>query len=164
VDNLCYIADVDLKQLVKLIRMLGIDCRYDGGMSLPEIIRIALSEQRILLTVKPVAATQKLIVFRLSDKTPVKQLKQLNEAFKLDKHAAPFSRCLICNAILYETPLPSEAPDSVLERKLPVRRCPECKRLYWQGTHIDKMKAQLEKTGIKACRGQLAEPKLNGAR
>jgi hypothetical protein len=144
-----YIADGNLKQLVKLIRMLGVDCCYDGGMSLPEIINIATSEQRILLTLKSVASTQKLNVFRLSLNHPVKQLRQLNEAFNLEESANLFSRCLICNAILEEACYTPDVPNSVFKRNLPVYKCSVCKRLYWQGTHIERMKEQLERAGIK---------------
>ncbi|MCF7811663.1 Mut7-C RNAse domain-containing protein [bacterium] len=147
-NQLSFIADIELKPLVKLIRMLGINCRYDGGMSLPEIITIATSEQRILLTLKSIAATQKLNVFRFSSYEPIGQLRQLNKAFNLKDLAAPFSRCLICNAELIETQPTPDVPNSVLKRNIPVYRCTECRRLFWHGTHIERMKDQLLEAGI----------------
>lgn len=63
--------------------------------------------------------------------------------FYLFDQISPFQRCLACNAVL--RPVPKEA---VLSRRLAAVReycneftmCPECDRVYWQGTHYERMK------------------------
>jgi uncharacterized protein with PIN domain len=59
----------------------------------------------------------------------------------------PFSRCSLCNAGLFQ--IPREAafgavPDYVLETASDFRMCPECSRVYWPGSHRQKMFDELE--------------------
>jgi len=143
-----FIADSDLKALVKRLRMLGINCLYDGSMALPDVIQTAAREERILLTMKPVASSQKVKVFKLLNTEVADQLRQLLKAFSLIESANPFTRCLVCNTELVEVSEPVQVPESVKERMLTICRCQECNRLYWQGSHIDRMKAELKKAGI----------------
>jgi uncharacterized protein len=60
---------------------------------------------------------------------------------------APFSRCLLDNAVL------AAAPPAVLNR-LPERArqgagriavCPTCGRVYWPGSHVRRMRARLDR-------------------
>ncbi len=145
-----FIVDRSLKPLAKRLRMLGFDTLYNGGSSLAEIIQTSILERRILLTMKPLSPTGKLTVFRLDGDDPDIQLRQLMEALPIQEQAVFFSRCLICNAELAAVADCTDLslPESVRERELPIFRCPECKRLYWHGSHLERMKAQLEKCGI----------------
>ena len=149
--TLKFVVDPSLKPLAKRLRMLGFDTLYNGGSSLSEIIQTSILDKRILLTLKSVLSTGKLTVFRLDGDDPEIQLRQLVEAYPIQEQAVFFSRCLICNAELAAVADCADLslPESVRERKLPVFRCPECDRLYWQGSHIERMKTQLEKCGIK---------------
>jgi uncharacterized protein with PIN domain len=59
----------------------------------------------------------------------------------------PFSRCSLCNAELFQ--IPREAvlgavPDYVFETASDFRKCPECARVYWPGSHRQKMFDKLE--------------------
>ncbi|NQT35802.1 hypothetical protein HQ587_11475 [bacterium] len=149
--TLKFIVDRSLKPLAKRLRMLGFDTLYSGGSSLSEIIQTSILDKRILLTMKPLSPTRKLTVFRLDGDDPDSQLQQLLEAYPLQEHAVFFLRCLICNAELSAVADCADLslPESVRERKLPIFRCPECQRLYWHGSHLERMKAQLERCGIK---------------
>lgn len=64
----------------------------------------------------------------------------------LDWLADPFSRCTVCNAPLAPAPPErrGEAPDTVRRRRLPVLECPGCARLYWAGSHQERMRRTLE--------------------
>ena len=58
-----------------------------------------------------------------------------------------FSRCILCNAGL--DPIAREAvsgavPDYVFETASDFRKCPECGRVYWPGSHRRRMIEQLE--------------------
>jgi uncharacterized protein with PIN domain len=64
------------------------------------------------------------------------------ERFDLARSAAPFTRCLRCN-----DPLQAVPKEAVLER-LPAttrehyqefRQCPACARVYWAGSHYQRM-------------------------
>lgn len=144
-----FIADGNLKPLAKRLRMLGLDCVYDGGASLPDLIQSAAHEDRVLLTLKPVAKTNRVKVFRLPGDNPDLQLQQVNEVYDLLEFASPFRRCLVCNTQLEEAHRSVQSlPDSVSERGLTVYQCPSCERYYWPGSHLERMREQLARSGI----------------
>ncbi len=148
-----FIVDGDLKPLVKRLRMLGLDCHYEGGTSIADMIQTALLEDRILITLKAVPDTARLKVLTIHGDDPDEQLRLVAGAFPFRGHIQPFSRCLVCNAML-EDLQPSgddeeiDIPASVRQRGLPLFRCPQCKRPYWHGSHIKRMKAMLERSGV----------------
>jgi uncharacterized protein with PIN domain len=70
------------------------------------------------------------------------QLAEVVRGLQLESLLAPFTRCRECN-----TPLEGVAKEVVIER-LPeqvrklydrFKRCPGCARVYWEGTHFDRM-------------------------
>ena len=177
-----FIAFGELGGLAKLLQMLGYDCIYDGGMSLYTSMRTAAEENRILLTLKPVAQTKRVHVVRIAETASDRQLKELAAVFPLIDDAEPFSRCLVCSTKIQSLPEPetvsseekcarqpdpeldslpnrldlppggsavhTEVPASVMERKLPLYRCPKCSRIYWHGSHIERMKRRLINAGF----------------
>ena len=62
---------------------------------------------------------------------------------------APFTRCLVDNSVL----APADAEDLARmpeeSRVLPGphRVCPACRRVYWPGSHVRRMRAKLERWG-----------------
>jgi len=59
----------------------------------------------------------------------------------------PFTRCSICNAGLH--PIPRDAafssvPDFVFETATDFRQCPECRKIYWPGSHKTHMLKKLK--------------------
>jgi len=152
--KLRFIITGKMKPLSQRLRMLGIDCHYEGGSSIRNIIQKAILENRILLTEKPIAGTMRLSVFRLDDPDTKDQLKTVVEKFSLKNDFNLFSRCIVCNQKFVETENISSRsreriPDSVAERGLPLQECPDCGRVYWQGSHVDRMKTILNESGIE---------------
>ncbi|MDX1567031.1 MAG: Mut7-C RNAse domain-containing protein, partial [Longimicrobiales bacterium] len=45
-----------------------------------------------------------------------------------------------------------EVPSRVLERTRAFSRCPECGRVYWEGTHTDRMRALVDRVFEEAGR------------
>jgi uncharacterized protein with PIN domain len=71
--------------------------------------------------------------------------RELTDQLGLNWHFDPFSRCVLCN-------LPLESADDGERARLPpaVRRrpglinvCPGCRRLYWEGSHVERMRSRL---------------------
>jgi len=59
----------------------------------------------------------------------------------------PFTRCLECNRPLQEEPseaVKGEVPPYVEKTFRRYHRCPECKRIYWEGTHFQAMLKEIE--------------------
>ena len=72
----------------------------------------------------------------------------------VDWIAAPFSRCLVDNAPL-ETATPQDMLRMPEESRLmagPHRVCPACRRVFWPGSHVRRMRAQLERWAAGAAR------------
>jgi len=140
-----FIADVNLADIARLMRLLGFDVYFQPNLSERQIIDISLQEHRIILT-----RSKKLLKFktvthgvfvRRGDKE--RQIRDILDRLDIRDQARPFSRCLRCNA-----PLKRVAKDTVLHR-VPARSrsfcdeffvCQSCDRVYWNGTHVIRMR------------------------
>jgi hypothetical protein len=59
----------------------------------------------------------------------------------------PRSRCTVCNAPLLDA-RPEElaqVPPYVRRLERHFTRCPECRRIYWRGTHARRMRETLDR-------------------
>jgi uncharacterized protein with PIN domain len=145
-----FAADAMLGRLARWLRVLGYDTSYDMTLADPVLVEQANAQQRVLLTrdrlllreLRPDRALE------IRHDEPLQQLHATVTALGLAPPGALFTRCLLCN-----TPLrvlaPQEAlpllPAGVRELPGPVRQCPSCQRLYWEGSHVRRMRAALER-------------------
>ncbi len=54
-----------------------------------------------------------------------------------------FTRCTKCNEILKEIDreeVHGKVPDYIRETQESFRQCPHCKKIFWEGTHLKRMK------------------------
>jgi len=151
-DEIKFIAEGELAGLVKLLRGLGLDCRYDGGASLSAVILQSATDGRILITRKPLAETLRTKVIRVLATSPDEQLSELANQLPVAGYIRPFSRCLKCNTLLIAAPnAPTECiPPLILERRLDLSQCPSCHRYYWEGSHVKRLRHRLQQTGLLA--------------
>ena len=142
-----FIADVMLGRLAKRLRLRGIDVLYNNGLDDNSIIRISLEQNRLILTRdnglarRPLAASHLLIC---SDRVD-EQVHQVLTAYQIG--ATPLTRCSECNETL--TPIDKDeavdlVPAYVYKTCDFFLRCGACGRIYWKGTHVDRM----ESTGM----------------
>src|SRR5579872_1035405 len=139
-----FVLDMHLGRLAAYLRMLGFDTHYSNHAADEELARISLDERRILLTrdrglLKRSSVTHGHL---MRETSPRRQLAEVVERFDLRRSMAAFSRCLRCNTRLEFAPKESVAP------RLPERArqghsefqiCPNCGRIYWKGSHYDRM-------------------------
>ncbi len=149
-----FVADAMLGRLAKWLRILGYDVLYSGHMDDPELARLARIEERILLTRDTQLVKRKGLKFVLlkSDQS-MEQLKQLVTERHLAGDALEFSRCLVCNTPLEHVEKSAVAdlvPPYVLSTQYRFRRCGTCGRVYWRGTHWDRMRRKLAELGISS--------------
>ena len=145
-----FIADVNLGDLVKCLRIIGYDVSFSPKFTPREIIAISKNEKRIILT-----KSRKLLKFKdvthgifIRPGTTREKIKRLIEFLDIKEMVKPFSRCLRCNTLL--KPI---AKEKILERIPPKTRdfcqdysvCETCDKIYWKGTHYIKMKKVVEK-------------------
>lgn len=140
-----FIADVMLGKLAKRMRLLGYDVLYDNRADDNEIIRLALEQDRVILTRDTGLATRPLAKnhFFIESDDPDEQLKQLVDHFSLLSARHSLTRCSICNESL--TPISkSEAkdlvPEHVYKKHIGFFQCNTCRKIYWKGTHVESMR------------------------
>ncbi len=146
-DSMKFIADVMLGKLAKKLRLRGFDVLYDRGFDDNEIIRIALAGNRIILTrdtalvARPLASNHILIK---SDYVG-EQICQVLSSIPGDTLPLQLSRCSECNeplsAIAREETRDLVA-DYIYERHREFFRCGACGRIYWRGTHTQRMSSE----------------------
>lgn len=143
-----FIADAHLGGLARLLRMLGFDTLFENAYTDRQILDIASGERRIVLTrdlelLKCRDVLRGCFVHALK---PEAQLKEVVARYALARHAQPFSLCLHCNVRLEAAPestVAERVPAPIVERYVDFVSCGGCHRIYWRGSHWERMRAML---------------------
>jgi uncharacterized protein with PIN domain len=144
------LCDHMLGSLARWLRFMGYDTAYPEPGPDRTLIERARVEDRILLTRdKQLAARMEGAVAVRSDDLE-EQIREVAAVLRLQL-VDPLSRCSLCNEIL--DPLPLEeveglVPEGVRSRHHEFWRCSSCKRVYWQGSHWDKMIERLNQLDL----------------
>lgn len=142
-------CDEMLLRLGRWLRAAGYDTAIaGGGTDDAALIARCAAEGRVLLTRDRLLAARAgrfVPVLRLAEETIDAQARALTAALGIDWLRAPFSRCVIDNAVLEAAPPEAwaEVPPRSREAGGPLLRCPECGRLYWPGGHVRRMRERL---------------------
>lgn len=150
-----FVLDVHLRKLARELRLFGFDVTYDPSLDDPSLARIAGKERRVLLT-RDRQLLMRSIVDRglyVRNTDPRLQLTEILDRLDLRGACRPFTRCLECNGPI-EPIDPATADPALLERIPPgVRswcddyyRCTGCDRIYWKGSHYDKLQRFVHET------------------
>lgn len=148
-----FLCDAMLGGLARWLRAAGYDAILAGpGVRDRDLVAQAVREGRRLLTrdrnmMQVRAADQ--VVLVLEGNGIDAWMGELAVRLGLDWMSAPLSRCLVCNRVLEEAPeaLRAAVPESSRACPGPLRRCPACGRLYWQGSHATRMLHRLALAG-----------------
>ena len=143
-----FLVDAMLGRLARWLRILGFDTAYDPVIPDAELIRRGLEEGRHVISSDRALLEEWTVSGCLiveADDVEA-QLKEVLDHFGLKGKIRLLSRCPVCNTILEPIPV-----DEVWERIPPrVRglhdsfaRCPRCDRVYWEGSHVERMRARL---------------------
>lgn len=147
-----FCADVHLGKLARFLRMLGFDTVYKNDFSKEELYAISANENRTLLSKSTYFKKFTDIVFyKIKSADPQQQLKEVIAHFNLLNSLDPFIRCLYCNQIL-EKKDKEEVEQSLMPQTKKdfseFWKCPGCKKVYWKGSHYERMMKQIEKLHI----------------
>lgn len=139
-----FVADVHLGTLARLLRLLGFDTHYDNDSSDADLVRRSVAERRILLSRDVALLKHKVLTHarfvRADD--PERQLEDVVCALDLRRSVRPFTRCMRCNGRLRRATAASiagQVPARVLAAQRRFARCDSCGRIYWRGTHFDRL-------------------------
>jgi uncharacterized protein with PIN domain len=144
-----FLLDNHLGRLAAYLRMLGFDCLYRNDYADDELAAVLQRDERILLSRDRRLLMRKVVVYGYCPRSPEpqQQLTEVVRRFDLFQRVIPFHRCLRCNH-----PLQSVPKEAVLDRLEPLtkryfdefRLCPNCKQVYWKGSHYERMRRLIE--------------------
>jgi len=144
-----FVADGHLGGLTRNLRLLGFDVAYLKNADDRQLLEVMGRENRALLT-----RDRRLLMHGIvqhgycpRSQNAGEQTIEVVRRFDLSELIAPFRRCLRCNA-----PLEEAAKADVIDKLEPLtriyydqfRRCPDCKQIYWSGSHFPKLQNRIE--------------------
>ncbi len=144
-----FVLDVHLRKLARRMRLLGFDTDYADRRDDSTLADISGRENRILLTCDRQLLMRKIvsrgIIIRSRD--PEEQIIEVIERLQLRELINPFTRCIECNGLIAAVDLSSPVyndikssiPEGVLEWCNEFYRCTSCERIYWRGSHYDRL-------------------------
>ena len=153
-----FITDGMLGKLTRWLRMLGHDVHYYRSTDDKDLIEMAKSERRVLLTrdlkLYRQAVTQGVEAVLVEAADEAEKLADLANRFnfKLEIDLS-VSRCPKCNTTIKSVSkemVIHQIPESTSTYYKDFWMCPECGQVYWQGAHWKR----IEKT-LKEARNRL---------
>ena len=146
-----FVNDGHLGKLTVYMRLLGLDVSYSNDILDDELVEIAVNEGRILLTRDRGLLKRKEIVYGywIHATDPREQVREVLWRYQLKDVIKPFTRCPRCNGIL--VPVEKEKILHLLEPKTKkyyneFKICKSCSRIYWRGSHHDRISQFLSDT------------------
>lgn len=138
-----FIADTMLGKLARWLRILGYDTLYYREIEDYVLLQIAHSQHRWLLTRDAIMTRERRPAHYtfIRDDHLWNQLKQVVTELEL-KVDRLLMRCLECNEELISLPkdqVGSLVPEYVYQTQQQFSQCPTCLRVYWAGTHYQRI-------------------------
>jgi len=152
-EALRFVLDGHLGKLARYMRLIGLDAEWRADAIGDDIAERAAREGRIVLTRDRGLLKRRVVShgYWMRTTAPRQQLVEVLRRF--GPTLAPFTRCLRCNTEL------CEVPKSSVESKLEPRtreyyqrfhECPGCHRIYWAGSHWQRLTQLVERTKLDA--------------
>jgi hypothetical protein len=139
-----FLVDEMLGALARNLRMLGYDAASGSG-ELASLAQRAAAEGRWLITRRPLGEGKPLAVetLRILPDEPERQIVHVLRAVGQPPPPSHwFGRCLRCNRLLEEMAWKEAldaVPEYVARTHRRFRRCAACGRVFWAGTHRERM-------------------------
>jgi uncharacterized protein len=151
--DIAFIVDSNAGKLARWLRMMGYDTLFFNDIEDGRLVDMAMEQGRVVVTrdtqiaKRRVAANGNLRVILTRDDDPKRQLLRVMKELNLDCRKTQFTRCLECNYQLVprgKNEVKDLVPPYVFRTQTQYMQCPSCSRVYWQGTHWQRMKTSLE--------------------
>lgn len=143
-----FLVDITVGRLARYLRSAGFDTLYEPSWKDRDMLRTLALEPRLLLSRNRDLLKRKQVVFGrlIRAGKPPEQLREVLDLLGITSPARPFSRCLECNALLQPV-----AKADILHRLEPLtiryfdifQICRVCDKIYWPGSHVDRMRQTL---------------------
>lgn len=140
-----------LGTLAKWLRILGYDTLYDPALDDHQLVRQARAEGRVLLTRdRELARRRGMRALLINSERLDDQIRQVLQDLGLGidrfKTDGP-SRCPVCNEVLAtmdRQTARARVPAYVAQTHQQFKHCPGCRRVYWRGSHWQRMDGFLD--------------------
>jgi uncharacterized protein len=140
-----FVVDTMLGKLAKWLRILGFDTRYEALRSREQIE--VYEAQGFFLITRNRRWSGKARTICLSANESLEQLREIIALVPLTpKEIRLLQRCVRCNELLEKTPREQalgSVPDYIFETHASFYQCPECRRLFWPGSHPERIMERL---------------------
>jgi len=146
-----FVLDTHLGKLARHLRLAGFDSLWHNDYTDEEIAAIAVAQKRIVLT-RDKGLLMRRAVERghfVHETQAERQLAEIVRAFQLEGALRPFTRCRVCNALLHDVTREAVAgrvPEAVRAALERFTECPECGRIFWEGSHYERLRRILRDT------------------
>lgn len=144
-----FAVDAMLGGLARWLRILGYDTAYDPRIQDEALVRRAAEEGRWILT-RDARLPREWTVegcLLIGADEPLAQLREAVERLELrPREELAFTRCPGCNALLEAADaaeVEDQVPERVLARHTAFRRCPRCGQVYWEGSHVARIRERI---------------------
>lgn len=141
-----FLCDQMLGTLAKWLRIYGFDTFYaNSKISDDQLIKISKDENRVLISrdkeLIQIAKRENLKTIELKTTDIDEQIKAVLSDLKFDESKV-LSRCILCNARVEELckdKVKEKVPKRVFENNEEFWFCKNCNKIYWKGSHYEKM-------------------------
>ena len=145
----CFAADRTLGKLAKWLRILGFDTNIQIDVAANRFYA-NLERERIVLTrtgaIKKQYKAHRL-VFITSNHLELQLRQVITEIGICPADTRPFSRCIHCNVPIVDA-APEDVcgliPDYIYETHNEFRKCLQCNRIFWPGSHTRRSLERIE--------------------
>lgn len=153
-----FLVDAMLGNITKKLRLLGFDSEYSSNSDDIDLIIKSKNENRILITkdmpLYERAKKQKTSVICLTNDKEIEQLSQIFKNLKLSSVSISgnSTRCTDCNKKLEPVEkqnIKNKIPEGVFEKTDNFWQCSNCKKIYWEGTHIQRLQKFVDELNEK---------------
>lgn len=143
-----FLCDAMVGRLARWLRAIGCDAAFAGDVEDAALVRRAVDEGRAIVTRDRRLSVEWRIpdVLVLESEDPLEGVRRVVERFGLAWPRELFTRCLECNVPLRPAgadEVADRVPTHVRRTRDRFRRCPSCGRVYWEGSHTERMRRRL---------------------
>lgn len=142
-----------LGTLARWLRILGYDTIFDPALDDHQLARLALAQDRVLLTRDRALAEKRGVrTLLIGSEQLDDQIRQVLADLQLEPEQS-FSRCPVCNALLESIDreaAQNRVPAYVARTHTSFKHCPGCGRVYWRGSHWRQMDEHLARLQLQS--------------
>jgi len=132
-----FIADSNVGKLARWLRVAGFDTLFFRNIDDSRLVRAAFDQDRVLLTKDTGIMKRRLV-------TSGRLKAILIEGEEVKSQLIQVLAALDLGADVDREAVRELAPPYVFRTQMHYMQCPSCQRLYWRGTHWERMRHELD--------------------